>query len=71
MPQQYRPTIHVRVSPSLLRRLKIAASGSDRSMNAEIVARLERSFGPDDENRVTAMKLLTDALAILDTGSKD
>lgn len=38
----------LRMQPELRERLESAASGSGRSMNAEIVARLERSFGIND-----------------------
>ncbi len=68
MPPTERLTIHIRVSPSLLKRIKIAAAENGRSMNAEIVARLERSFGPDDKNRTEALKLLKEVLSLLDKG---
>lgn len=68
MPPQDRLTIHIRVTPALLKRIKIAAAQGERSMNAEIASRLERSFGPEDEHRRAAVKLLTDAVAILDKG---
>jgi hypothetical protein len=68
MPQIDRLTIHIRVSPSLLKRIKIAAAKGERSMNAEIAARLERSFSLDDGDRASAVKLLTDAITILDRG---
>lgn len=69
MPPQDRLTIHIRVSPSLLKRIKVAAAEGERSMNAEIAARLERSFGPEDEDRRAVAKLLTEALSIVDKGS--
>lgn len=37
-------------------------------MTEEILARLERSFSSDDEVRSRAVKLLTEALSILDKG---
>jgi hypothetical protein len=70
MPPQDRLTIHIRISPALLKQLKIAAAEGARSMNAEISARLERSFGPEDKNRRTAVKLLGDVLALLDRGAE-
>ncbi|BCH20213.1 Arc family DNA-binding protein [Mesorhizobium sp. L-2-11] len=70
MPPQDRTTIHIRIPSSLLKRLKLAAAEGERSMNAEVAARLERSFSADDEDRVQAVKLLTDALSILDKGTK-
>lgn len=63
-----RLTIHIRVTPSLLKRLKIAAAEDSRSMNAEITARLERSFASGDEDRAQAARLLAEALAILERG---
>ncbi|RWL21949.1 MAG: Arc family DNA-binding protein [Mesorhizobium sp.] len=68
MPPQDRTTIHIRITPSLLKRLKIAAAEGERSMNAEVAARLERSFTDDDDNRVIAVRLLTEAASILDKG---
>lgn len=64
-----RLTIHVRVPPSLLKAMKLAAVENDRSMNAEIVARLERSFSIDDANRTQALKLLGEVVSLLDKGS--
>lgn len=68
MPPPERLTIHIRLSTSLLKQIKITAAENERSMNAEIAARLERSFGPDDEGRRAAVKLLAEALSILDRG---
>ncbi|TPK14138.1 Arc family DNA-binding protein [Mesorhizobium sp. B2-5-11] len=64
-----RLTIHVRVPPLLLKQLKLAAVENDRSMNAEISARLERSFSIDDADRAEALKLLNEVISILDKGS--
>ncbi|TPM37027.1 Arc family DNA-binding protein [Mesorhizobium sp. B2-3-2] len=69
MPPQDRLTIHIRLSPSLIKQLKITAAENGQSMNAEIAARLERSFGPGDDDRRAAAKLLTEAISILDRGS--
>jgi hypothetical protein len=48
--------------------MKLAAVHNDRSMNAEIVARLERSFSIDDADRAEVLKLLNEAASILDKG---
>ncbi|KQU77735.1 hypothetical protein ASD12_18215 [Mesorhizobium sp. Root102] len=71
MPPPDRLTIHIRLSPSMVRHLKIAAADSGRSMNAEIAARLDRSFSPGDDDRRRAAGLLAEALAILDKGQMD
>ncbi len=47
-----------------------AAVDGGRSMNAEVVARLERSFAEHDQDRNEAVKLLADALSLLDRGRK-
>lgn len=65
MPQSDAPSFHVRLPASLLKRLKITAVENERSMNAEIAARLERSFDLDANDRGKAVALLTDALSIL------
>lgn len=69
MPPEERLTIHIRLPSTLLRQIKVAAAGGGRSINAEISARLERSFGPEDEGRRAAAKLLAEALSILDKGT--
>jgi hypothetical protein len=68
MPPSDRLIIHVRVTPSLLKRIKVAAAESERSMNAEIAARLERSFSAEDATRTEAMRLIAEGLALLDKG---
>jgi len=56
--------LKLRFLESLRRRLERAAKANDQSMNAEIVSRLEQSFGKeDDANRVAQG---TDALSNLD-----
>lgn len=70
MPPDYRRTIHIRLSPDLITLIKVTAAEAGQSMNAEIEARLERSFGADDRSRRAAVKLLTEALSILDKGSR-
>lgn len=47
MPQRDDPRHNLRLPPSLKAKLAHSAIDSGRSMNAEILARLERSFTPD------------------------
>lgn len=61
-------TIHIRITPDLLKRIKIAAASNMRSMNAEVEARLERSFPLDDIDRDEALRLLADVASIIDKG---
>lgn len=68
MPLPDPPSFHVRLTAALQKRLKISAAENERSMNAEIVARLERSFDLTDAERDKAKALLTEALAIIDRG---
>lgn len=68
MPQSEPPSFHVRLSASLLKRLKVAAAQNDRSMNAEIATRLEQSFELAGADRSKAAALLAQALAILEGG---
>ncbi|WP_198024021.1 Arc family DNA-binding protein [Mesorhizobium sp. LNHC221B00] len=70
MPKQPRPTVHIRLSPDLVRLLKVTAAEGGHSMNAEIVTRLERSFSTDDADRRKALKLLVEAISILDKGQR-
>jgi hypothetical protein len=65
MPAQDRLTIHIRLTPSLLKRIKLAAVENERSLNAEVTSRLERSFSIDDSGRDAALKLLADVAAII------
>lgn len=69
MAAQDRLTIHIRVTPALLKRMKLAAVGNDRSLNAEVTSRLERSFSLDDADRDAVLKLLAEAVTIIDRGS--
>lgn len=68
MPAQDRLTIHIRITPELLKRLKLAAVASGRSMNAEVISRIERSFPLDDADRDEALRLLAEAAAIINRG---
>jgi hypothetical protein len=65
MAAQERLTIHIRLTPALLKRLKLAAVKNDRSLNSEVAYRLERSFSIDDADRDEALKLLADVAAII------
>lgn len=62
------PSFHTRLPASLLKRLKIAAVENERSMNAEIVARLESSFDLNDAERDQVRALLAQAIAVIDMG---
>lgn len=68
MPSQDRLTIHIRITPELLKRLKLAAVESGRSLNAEVISRIERSFPLDDADRDEALRLLAEAAAIINKG---
>ncbi|AEH88161.1 FitA-like ribbon-helix-helix domain-containing protein [Mesorhizobium opportunistum] len=66
-----RITIHIRLTASLVRQLKVSAAESGRSMNAEVAARIERTFSADDADRKRALGLLAEVIAILDKGQLD
>lgn len=65
------PTFLTRLPPDILKRIKISAAENDRSMNMEIVARLRRSFAESDADRQRAVRLLAEALAVLDKGRRE
>ena len=65
MPQE-RLTSHIRFSRDLKKRLKVAAAENGRSLNEEVVARLELSFEFKDEAREKLKKLLVEAVALVD-----
>lgn len=81
MPQREDPRHNLRLPPALKVRLAHSAVDAGRSMNAEILARLERSFKPDaaaqivevlrplavlsDGDRTKVLELLAAASAIL------
>jgi hypothetical protein len=52
-----------------MKRIKLAAVENDRSINAEIAARVEGSFEISDAERRRLREALTQALAILDKGA--
>lgn len=64
------PTFLTRLPPDLLKQIKISSAENGRSMNAEIVARLRRSYSDDDEDRQRTVRLLSEAIAIMDQGSR-
>lgn len=64
------PSFHLRLPAALLKQIKIAAADGERSLNAEIVARLERTFGDDAESRKRVARLLKEALTIVDKGAR-
>lgn len=64
------PSFHLRLPVGLQKRLKRSAIDNDRSLNAEILARLERSYSDDESDRAQVAKLLAEALGLLDKGRK-
>ncbi|RWG14531.1 MAG: Arc family DNA-binding protein [Mesorhizobium sp.] len=65
-----RQEVRLRLPAQLKKLAKVAAAENERSLNEEIVARLERSFGHDDEDRQRAARLLSEALSIIDKGAR-
>lgn len=65
MPKTDRLTSHIRLSSGLKKRLKVAAAENGRSLNEEVVLRLEGSFDLDGEQRGKVKALLAEALAAL------
>lgn len=65
MPQS---DVKLRMPDALKKRLKIVAAENGRSMNAEILARIEQSFELPGTERGKAVALLTEALAVLEKG---
>lgn len=68
MPTPDNPSFHLRLSPELRKRIRVAAAENERSITQEISTRLERSFSMDESDRTAAVKLLTEAIAVLDRG---
>ncbi|MCZ8545039.1 Arc family DNA-binding protein [Mesorhizobium qingshengii] len=68
MPKTDRLTSHIRLSSALKRRLKVAAAENGRSLNEEVVLRLEGSFEIDASQRERLKLLLANAQAVLDGG---
>ena len=81
MPQSEDPRHNLRLTPELKNKLAHSAVDNGRSMNAEILARLDKSFAPslgqeaeslliglvklDNEERAKVIALLTEASSIL------
>ncbi|MER8380677.1 Arc family DNA-binding protein [Mesorhizobium sp. M1399] len=63
------PSFHVRLPAAMQKRLKMAAAENDRSINAEILARLERSLELDAADLGQALALLKQATVLLEKGS--
>ena len=61
-------SFHVRLSPALMKRIKLAAVENERSINAEIAARIEDSFEISASERRQLRSALTEAITILDKG---
>jgi hypothetical protein len=55
------PDMKIRLSPDLRREIELAATANNRTMNAEIVMRLEQSFRAESP---AASKAALDALAL-------
>ena len=80
------PRHNLRLTKSLKTRLQHAAIDNGRSVNAEILARLETSFAPDpaaqlaeairplaflnDQDRATALEHLSKAVALMSKAAK-
>jgi len=63
------PSFHLRLSVELKERLEAVAAVNNRSVTAEMTARLERSFDLDQVGRGKALQLVTEAAKILQKGS--
>jgi hypothetical protein len=57
------PDMKVRLSAELRRQVEAAAKANNRTLNAEIVSRLERTFREDSGNVVAETSLSSDDLA--------
>ncbi|MHA6684463.1 Arc family DNA-binding protein [Mesorhizobium sp. A556] len=68
MSQSDPTSFHLRLSPALMKRIKLAAVENDRSINAEMFLRLESSFDLADTKRQELRSLLNDAITVLDRG---
>lgn len=70
MPKSEPSSFHVRLSPALMKRIRLAAVENGRSVNAEIFTRLEGSFEISDPARQQIKALLSRAIEIVDTSEK-
>lgn len=68
MSQSDPPSFHIRLSPALMKRIKLAAVENNRSINAEMAVRLENSFALAESSRQEIRDLLSEAIAVLDKG---
>ncbi|MCF6120506.1 Arc family DNA-binding protein [Mesorhizobium muleiense] len=57
--------VKIRIPATLKKRLKIVAAENGRSMNAEIMARIEQSLDLTDTERSKALALLAQAISVL------
>ncbi|RWN78043.1 MAG: Arc family DNA-binding protein [Mesorhizobium sp.] len=67
MPQS--DDVKIRMPPEMKRRLKKIAADNGRSMNAEIMARIEQSFELASGDRAKAVALVAELKTILEKGS--
>ncbi|RWF49946.1 MAG: Arc family DNA-binding protein [Mesorhizobium sp.] len=61
--------VKIRMPPEMKRRLKKIAADNGRSMNAEIMARIEQSFELAGGDRAKAVALVAELKTILEKGS--
>ncbi|MBZ9986098.1 Arc family DNA-binding protein [Mesorhizobium sp. BH1-1-5] len=59
---------HIRLTPELKKKLKVAAAENGRSFNEEVAARLEGSFELTSDTRDKVKQLLAQAMSELDVG---
>ncbi|TJW50901.1 MAG: Arc family DNA-binding protein [Mesorhizobium sp.] len=59
---------HIRVSPELYKRVRHAQVESGRSLNAELVAIIERGLDARGENLEKGLKLIRDGLDLIEKG---
>jgi hypothetical protein len=64
-----RLTSHIRLTPGLKKRLKIAAAENGRSLNEEVVVRLEGSFDIAAGERSAVVAQLKETLRLLEEGN--
>ncbi|TIL53808.1 Arc family DNA-binding protein [Mesorhizobium sp.] len=67
MPQS--DDVKIRMPPEMKKRLKKIAADNGRSMNAEIMARIEQSFELAGGDRAKAVALVAELKTILEKGS--
>ncbi|MER8811426.1 hypothetical protein [Mesorhizobium sp. M0965] len=69
MPKPPPDEFHIRVSPALYKRVRHAQVDSGRTLNAELVAIIERGLDLRDENLEKGLKLIKDGLDLIEKGS--